>query len=426
MSTNFPTSLDTFPTQADLANDTLATKAHSNLHANLGDSVAALESKVGVDGLTFASTSVEGRLKRLEGMAHLDARVLGVVADDATDCTTALQTAVDFVGGLGGGVVELPGGIIRHDTIDVGNDNVIIRGKGIGRTTLRYVGSGAGEPAIKFEGTEIGDYTGCLEHTGLQYLTMYNSGTGASVGRYSHASRDHVDEFVAYTGFRAGAVVGHDYWNFTHLRNSYDFCGSVNDTDVAVQIYSGTASGEWAVDAGAEIHARFENNGDRILDCRPANGHLVNKIAFIGGKIEESSGQMGGNSTDGCAFYLENVGDFTMTGTNIVLQDKRAAHAVIPYMFQLVDCNGIDLRPYIAFGSGSMPKCFNYFFRIDGGQGFNIAARMTCGNTTAYPTTVFNFANTPVRLNRVGTTWCYAPGSPPTTDTGTVPSGTTW
>lgn len=52
----YPASLDTFPTSADLADDTLATKPHSTLHGNLGDAVAAVEAKVGVDASAVATT----------------------------------------------------------------------------------------------------------------------------------------------------------------------------------------------------------------------------------------------------------------------------------------------------------------------------------------------------------------------------------
>jgi hypothetical protein len=53
--TNFPTALDTFPDAATLASHTLNTDPHSTLHGNLGDALAALEAKVGVDGSSVPS-----------------------------------------------------------------------------------------------------------------------------------------------------------------------------------------------------------------------------------------------------------------------------------------------------------------------------------------------------------------------------------
>jgi hypothetical protein len=54
--TNFPTALDTFPSAATLASHTLQSDPHSTLHGNLGDALAALEAKVGVDGSSVPSS----------------------------------------------------------------------------------------------------------------------------------------------------------------------------------------------------------------------------------------------------------------------------------------------------------------------------------------------------------------------------------
>src|SRR6516225_7249123 len=51
MTVQFPTALDTstFPTQATLTAETLATEPHSKLHAELGQAILHLETKVGID-----------------------------------------------------------------------------------------------------------------------------------------------------------------------------------------------------------------------------------------------------------------------------------------------------------------------------------------------------------------------------------------
>lgn len=79
MPTNFPTSLDTFPTAADLSDDTLATKPHSTTHGNLGDAVLAVQTKVGVDNSGVTSTfdyrirAIENGRGAANGYASLDA-----------------------------------------------------------------------------------------------------------------------------------------------------------------------------------------------------------------------------------------------------------------------------------------------------------------------------------------------------------------
>ena len=64
MTTAFPGSLDTFPSGATLAGHNLDTDPHSTLHGNLGDAVAALQAKVGVNGSTV-TTSHDYKLANL-------------------------------------------------------------------------------------------------------------------------------------------------------------------------------------------------------------------------------------------------------------------------------------------------------------------------------------------------------------------------
>lgn len=50
MSTNYPTGLDSFPSQSTLAGHQLNTDPHSQLHANLGDAIRALQTLLGITG----------------------------------------------------------------------------------------------------------------------------------------------------------------------------------------------------------------------------------------------------------------------------------------------------------------------------------------------------------------------------------------
>ncbi|MFL9654527.1 glycosyl hydrolase family 28-related protein [Streptomyces sp. PB17] len=67
-----------------------------------------------------------------------DVRRFGAVADGTTDCAPAINRAVAAAGRAGGGTVTLPPGVLRIDgLIRVGHSNVVLRGAGSGRTTLR-------------------------------------------------------------------------------------------------------------------------------------------------------------------------------------------------------------------------------------------------------------------------------------------------
>ncbi|MCI3272087.1 glycosyl hydrolase family 28-related protein [Streptomyces cylindrosporus] len=66
-----------------------------------------------------------------------DVRAYGAVADGVTDCAPAINRAVAAAGRAGGGTVSIPPGTFRIDgLIQVGYDNVVLRGAGSGRTTL--------------------------------------------------------------------------------------------------------------------------------------------------------------------------------------------------------------------------------------------------------------------------------------------------
>ncbi|MEU6142996.1 glycosyl hydrolase family 28-related protein [Streptomyces sp. NPDC047081] len=66
-----------------------------------------------------------------------DIRDHGAVADGVTDCAPAINRAVAAAGRAGGGTVSIPPGTFRIDgLIQVGYDNVVLRGAGSGRTTL--------------------------------------------------------------------------------------------------------------------------------------------------------------------------------------------------------------------------------------------------------------------------------------------------
>lgn len=93
MATNFPGSLDSFPSDFTLASHTLGTDPHSTLHGNLGDSVAALEVKVGVTN-SAVTTSLDYRVNKpglVQGRLTLTSGT-PVTTGDVTGATTLYFT----------------------------------------------------------------------------------------------------------------------------------------------------------------------------------------------------------------------------------------------------------------------------------------------------------------------------------------------
>ena len=95
MATNFPTSLDTFPNAATLSTHRLSTDPHSLLHGNIGDSLAAVQAKMGTDNSAVTSSMdyslnnlkpalIQGRLTLSSGVP--------VTTGDVTGATTVYYT----------------------------------------------------------------------------------------------------------------------------------------------------------------------------------------------------------------------------------------------------------------------------------------------------------------------------------------------
>lgn len=113
MTTAFPTGLDTFPSAATLAAHDLSTDPHSTLHGNLGDALAAVEAKVGIDSsgvtttldnrvatLETTATSLGTRVTTLEAALHPKGYIEGILVSwtDGTHLATSPGRCLDSAG----------------------------------------------------------------------------------------------------------------------------------------------------------------------------------------------------------------------------------------------------------------------------------------------------------------------------------------
>lgn len=76
MSTNYPSSIDSFPTPGA----TLASNPHSSLHQSVNDAVTALETKVGVDG-SAVTTTIDYKLKNTASISPGHKHVTADITD---------------------------------------------------------------------------------------------------------------------------------------------------------------------------------------------------------------------------------------------------------------------------------------------------------------------------------------------------------
>lgn len=399
-------------------------------------------------------TALTARVAALEGIPTYNmAQAANIVGNDSTDCTTAIQNLINFFGGLGSKIrLVLPGGIFRHTGLDCPFSNIYIEGAGQRATILKYTGSRA-NGGINFNGTDKGDYTGRIEAGGLRFLNLTYAGTNNGPGVRIRSATDFLFDHVAWTAWRGvGGMINARDWADSHLiEPQADFCGSADDTDKALLDFTalptGSAElnatnnhgidrtaqgGEWAVDRIRIWGGRIENCGDRIMNFTAGNGHFVAKIAVYSLKCENSTASgngLGGSISNGAQFYLNQVLGFEWYGLECTLQELRTAHAIVPTMFQLVNCYQVKMSGTISMGSGRTTKPFTSLMTIDGGAGHNYDLRFANGDGTgaALPTNVWRWLNTPVRIYRDGSSWGDDQSSTfPSADSGSLPSGPTW
>lgn len=152
-STNFPTSLDSFPT----------TRANSDAvgpdAVNHAAALNALETELGT--ASPGLTTVRGRLASMESGQVIAAAATGVAATDTANINAAIGACV----AAGGGIVRLrPGAYVTNSEIQIprlSNGALVLRGAGAGSqssgvaaTSVTYTGTGASSFAFR-----IGDGT---------------------------------------------------------------------------------------------------------------------------------------------------------------------------------------------------------------------------------------------------------------------------
>lgn len=282
--TNFPASLDSFPSAATLAAQTLAAGPHSGLHGNLGDAVAALEAKVGTDGSAVASS-----LDHLLGLkAPLDSPAFTGTPSAPTAApgtnTTRLATTAFVIANQGAGAVSsfnTRTGAVTLTAADV-------QGALAGGQLLAPDGTG-GAPAFSF----ASEPQSGLYRASTSTLRMVVNGTNCvaftSLGMFASAG--------LYLGDQGDLFVGRDAPGVRAQRN-----GTSPQASLLYGTYTDVNTGEWVetrTQAAAPTLLRTQRNGTGTLRGLQVQDTAASPLGFWGATpAVRSAGWSAANHTD--------------------------------------------------------------------------------------------------------------------------------
>ena len=191
MTTNFPTSLDSFtnPTGSDALGS--ATVPHATQHANVNDAVEALEAKVGVDGSAVTS-SLEYRLTQIESggvpAAGSDGQVQynnGGVAGGASSLTyDDVNGRVGIGTATPAATLQVVGSSLTSGNVDVGGYLNVDSGTLYANNSTNRVGVGTTSPTAHLDvrGQVIAHgSTGAYTTTQVGAITINNNSADDTV-----------------------------------------------------------------------------------------------------------------------------------------------------------------------------------------------------------------------------------------------------
>lgn len=410
----YPTSLDSFPSAGTLAAENLSTGPHSALHGNLGASVAAVQAKVGVNG-SGAATSLDYRIATLEagggggsGSAgtgtpfNVQAGIVGYAqpvlpANNAADNTTALQAILDL-GAFGAQQLMFPPGVYNLNTIFLRYSGQRLFGFDNVSSVLNYQGTGAGNAFIHMRpGNADGDgdsFGARTNNSGLEDLTVRNSGTGASIGLRIRNGTHHRFNRVRFQYWERNAINASNFADSQFYSPEFEGNGSQTDANYSVVDFNGD-QGAWACDQVKFIAGRWEGNGDMCFRATDGNGNYVGKIFFAGCKFE-SGGAMGGTDAQ---FSLTNANQISFEQCDWTLQDMRGGHATIPSMIHMQGTSGVQISNSQVHLGGGSTKLFTYIVDIDAADSIlmctNFLIDSEMGSSAYFPTNIVRAQGTP-------------------------------
>jgi len=259
---------------------------------------------VGPDGIVYPNWTkcgVQGGIPKVKAVVSIED--FGAKANDQIDDSEALAKACLAAGKMGGGAVLLAEGLYYIDRmVTVRHDNVVIRGKGSGKTNLIFRYSIPDNGVVFYnpsEGGKVGRNTRIEMHckpAGLMKMTIMIEDT--VIGQWSRSKHSgNTFSFAVYGRNAVGKISDGkhvlkgiaEYTNGTTctgeisiiLDSAFNDTGIVADTRAAI-----TFAGKGTVGRKLQL-AKDGKRGDMKLELRSTDGLRVGDCIFIDGPATE-------------------------------------------------------------------------------------------------------------------------------------------
>lgn len=135
----------------------------------------------------------------------------GGAGESAATNTTAFNSAISYLAGVGGGNIRLRRGTYQCNAIDsIGSDGIYIEGAGVGATTLKFLAGSttSGNGALQWQGTAFGSaLTLSSNGSAGAYQLVFSSVTGLAVGDYLFVE-NHLSSTINSGGVLISRIVG--------------------------------------------------------------------------------------------------------------------------------------------------------------------------------------------------------------------------
>ena len=255
---------------------------------------------IGPDGIVYPNwkkCGVQGGIPKVEAVVSI--ADFGAKANDQLDDSKALAKACQAAGKMGGGAVLLAEGTYYLDrTVTVRDDNVVIRGKGSGKTSLIFRYSIPDNGVVFYNpsaGSRVGRNTRIEMHckpTGLMKMTIMVG--DIVIGRWSRSTHSgNTFSFAVYGRNAVGKISDgrHILKGIAEYKDGKKCTGEIsiildstfNDTRLVADTRAAiTFAGRGTVGRRLKL-ARDGKRGDMMLELESTDGLKVGDCIFVDG-----------------------------------------------------------------------------------------------------------------------------------------------